>query len=351
MTTITTHKTKILTDSDADLRLAADLLKDGKLVAFPTETVYGLGGNALLSDAARRIYEAKGRPQDNPLIIHLADPAEADHYCVTNALFHLLAKAFMPGPITVILPKRDCIPYTVTGGLDTVAVRIPSHPIANRMLRFAGIPVAAPSANLSGKPSPTTAQHVMHDLLGRIDAIVDGGACEIGVESTIVKIDDGTVTLLRPGAITYEMLCALCGDVKVDPSILQKTEGRPLAPGMRYRHYAPHMPVTMLDGTDQAFYHFLQTKPLAGVICYDEDLPHLKNHVTYSLGAREDSASHARNLFECLREMDARSDLSEVYARVPAKDHLGLAVWNRLSKAAGFHVLQLNQEENNGEKA
>lgn len=351
MTTIITHKTKILTDSDTDLHLAAELLKGGKLVAFPTETVYGLGGNALLSDAASHIYEAKGRPQDNPLIIHLADPAEADRYCITNTLFHLLAQAFMPGPLTVILPKRDCIPYTVTGGLDTVAVRVPSHPIANRMLQFAGIPVAAPSANLSGKPSPTTAQHVMHDLLGRIDAIIDGGACEIGVESTIVKIDDGTITLLRPGAITYEMLRALCGNIKVDPSILKKTEGRPLAPGMRYRHYAPHMPVTLLDGTDQAFFRFLQTKPFAGVICYDEDLPYLADRVVYSLGARKDSASHAHRLFECLRELDARSDLPEVYARVPEKENLGLAVWNRLSKAAGFRVLQLNQEEKDGEKA
>ena len=186
----------------AELAYAGKLLRSGGLVVFPTETVYGLGGDATSADAAQKIYAAKGRPSDNPLIIHIEKPSDAEAYCQTNEFYYRLAEHFMPGPLTVILPTKDTIPYSVTGGLDTVAVRCPAQPVARALIAAAGVPIAAPSANLSGKPSPTTAEHVIHDMMGRVDMVIDGGACEIGLESTIVSLHGGTATLLRPGAVT-----------------------------------------------------------------------------------------------------------------------------------------------------
>ncbi len=338
-------KTEIL-DSAAPSQItrAAELLRQGGLVAFPTETVYGLGGNALLPDAAQRIYAAKGRPQDNPLIIHLATPQEAEQYCVTCPTFYRLAQAFMPGPLTVILPKRDCIPKSVTGGLSTVAVRVPSHPIAHQLIALAGVPIAAPSANLSGKPSPTRAEHVIADLDGKIDAVLVGDACEIGVESTIVLIgQDETLTLLRPGAVTYEMLCAAVGyEIAVDAAITEKNDKRPLAPGMKYRHYAPHMPVTVLDAADHAFYAYVNAQPDCGVLCYEQDLPYVTAKRVCSLGDSNSAQQQAHRLFDCLRALDACDDITHVFARMPKKEQVGLAVWNRLVKAAGFDIVQLS---------
>ncbi|MCQ2424754.1 MAG: threonylcarbamoyl-AMP synthase [Lachnospiraceae bacterium] len=337
---------KILHPDTASLKRAAAVIRSGGLVAFPTETVYGLGGNALDAEAAVKIYRAKGRPSDNPLIIHLADARDAEKYCVTNEMFYRLADAFCPGPLTVILPKKDCIPYTVTGGLDTVAVRIPSHPIANALIRLAGVPIAAPSANLSGKPSPTRFSHIEHDLDGRVDVLIDGGECDFGVESTIVKpTDDGKgLHLLRPGGITIEMLLTVTDTVIPDKCLTEKLpEGtRPLAPGMMYRHYAPDAPLVLLEGSDEAFLSFVSEKLKAGedcgVLCYDEDLAVLGEHRTISLGPKDERNTQAHRLFECLR---AFPKVERIYSRMPSREGIGLAVFNRLIKAAGYCVIKL----------
>ena len=239
---------------------AAEILKNGGLVAFPTETVYGLGGDGTNAQAAQKIYAAKGRPSDNPLIIHIASPEDAEHYAQTNPTYYRLAKAFMPGPLTVILPKKDSIPLSTTGGLDSVAVRCPAHPVAHRLIELAGLPIAAPSANLSGKPSPTCAAHVAEDLDGRVDMILDGGDCEIGLESTIVKVEGEKLTLLRPGGITYDALCMVCRDVQIAPAVTEQLAAgeRPLSPGMKYRHYAPTAPLVLLQGEPEKVLAFLQ---------------------------------------------------------------------------------------------
>lgn len=325
---------------------AARILQGGGLVVFPTETVYGLGGNGLSSQAAQKIYAAKGRPSDNPLIIHVHHPAEADKYALTGDLYCRLAAAFMPGPLTVILPKRDNIPYATTGGLDTVAVRCPDHPVAHALLEVCGVPVAAPSANLSGSPSPTCASHVIADLSGRVDMIIDGGQCEIGLESTIVKIDhdhEGEyLTLLRPGAITADALTCVCERVVIAGAVLEQLkEGeRPLSPGMMYRHYAPSIPLVLLDGDPADVLAFLQKeqadKPCA-ILCYMEEIPHLNNKDLFPVGARGDLATQAHTLFSTLREAD-KTNVSVIYAHLPQKDGLGLALYNRLIRAAAHTV-------------
>jgi L-threonylcarbamoyladenylate synthase len=232
---------------------AGKLLREGELVVFPTETVYGLGGIATSDAAAQAIYEAKGRPSDNPLIIHVASPEDAESYAVTNDTYYRLAEKFMPGPLTVILPKKDSIPLTVTGGLDSVAVRCPAHPVARALISAAGAPVAAPSANRSGRPSPTCAAHVVEDLDGRVAAIIDGGECEVGLESTIVKLVGDKGVLLRPGAITADALSCVC-ETEIAHAVtaaLAENE-RPLSPGMKYRHYAPQAPLVLLEGEQDA---------------------------------------------------------------------------------------------------
>lgn len=325
-----------------ELARAADILLRGGLVVFPTETVYGLGGNALDGNAAQKIYAAKGRPSDNPLIIHVASPADANLYAVTNPIYDRLANAFMPGPLTVILPKRDNIPLSVTGGLETVAVRCPSHPVAHALIQQAGVPIAAPSANLSGKPSPTCAAHVARDMDGRVDMILDGGDCEIGLESTIVKLDGETLTLLRPGGITYDALCMVCEHVHVaDAVINQLAEGeRPLSPGMKYRHYAPNAPVILLDGAPDAVLRFLQAeqaKHRCAILCYDEEIPHLKQQGLLPIGARGDLAAQAKRLFAALRQADD-TDAACIYAHLPPKSGMGLALYNRMIRAAAHTV-------------
>ena len=335
------------------LRLPAEVLAKGGLVAFPTETVYGLGGNALDADAAGKIYAAKGRPSDNPLIVHIARPSDAAKYAHTNALYEKLAKAFMPGPLTVVLPKRENIPCSVTGGLQTVGIRCPGDPVARELIRLAGVPVAAPSANISGRPSPTAAHHVTDDLNGRIDCIIDGGEAEVGLESTIVKVDGDRLVLLRPGAITPDMLRTVCANVVLDNGILDRLpEGTaPEAPGMKYRHYAPRARVHLLRAKNEndsdfdakaiAFFREkLAQDPTVGILCYDEHLPFLQGEHVYSYGEKSDDRAHSHLLFDCLRRFD-ETDANAIYAVVGKTEGIGLALYNRMLKASAYTVIYI----------
>ena len=328
---------------DAELiERSADIIKKGGLVAFPTETVYGLGADATDKNAAKKIYAAKGRPSDNPLIIHIACPEDAEGYAYTSPLYYKLAKAFMPGPLTVILPKRDTIPREVTGGLDSVAVRCPSHGIARMLIAEAGVPIAAPSANISGSPSPTRAEHVLKDMDGKIDAIIDGGECEIGLESTIVKLDGNKAILLRPGAITADALGCVCEEVEISSAVTEalKENERPLSPGMKYRHYAPTSPLVLLDGEDANVLSFLQKaqkKESCIILCYNEEEDKLIKDKLIPIGGKDDLATQAQRLFCALREADLLS-ADIIYAHLPRPDGLGLALYNRMIRAAAHTV-------------
>ena len=327
------------------LDTAAEIILSGGLVVFPTETVYGLGGNGLLSDAAMKIYSAKGRPSDNPLIIHIAEPEDADKYAHTSDTYYRLADAFMPGPLTVIMPKRDCIPLSVTGGLDTVAVRCPSHPIAHELIKKCGVPIAAPSANISGRPSPTSAEYVIEDMQGRVDMIIDGGECEIGLESTIVKIDGNSLTLLRPGAITYDALCCVCDDVKIAPAVLEKLaeNEKPLSPGMKYRHYAPNSDFVLLDGDETEVLEFIKKEQIennCAVLCYDEEFEYLAPSLSISIGKKDDLSTQAKRLFTSLRDAD-KLGATKIYAHLPTLDGLGLALYNRMIRAAAHTIKKI----------
>lgn len=340
-------ETKILSGNDGKaLDLAAEILRQGGLVAFPTETVYGLGASAFLPDAAKRIYEAKGRPSDNPLIVHLAAPEQAEDIAFTSPAYYKLAKAFMPGPLTVILPKKDVIPDEVTGGLDTVGIRVPSDPTANKLLSLCKVPVCAPSANLSGRPSTTTAAHVIADLYGKVDVVVDGGESEIGLESTIVALGEGVIKMLRPGAVTKEMIEELGFSVELDKAILEKlADGeRPQAPGMKYRHYAPIAEVTLFDGDESHVSSRLAEYANidgAVILCYNEDeaLTDLPNALV--IGRRADQSNTAHRLFAILRELDENKSVRQIYAALPSTEGMGLAIFNRLIKAAGYRVIKL----------
>ena len=324
---------------------AASIIRDGGLVVFPTETVYGLGGNGLDASAAKKIYAAKGRPSDNPLIIHISSPEEAEKYCYTNEYYYKLASAFMPGPLTVILPKKDIVPFSVTGGLDTVAVRCPSHPIARALIKEAGLPIAAPSANISGRPSPTCARFVIEDMDGRVDMIIDGGECDIGLESTIVKLEGGKAILLRPGAITSDALLCICESVEIAPSVVSelKENERPLSPGMKYRHYAPNSPLVLVDGSDDNMLRFLssaQKTENCAILCYEEELTCLKNDKLICIGKRADTESHARVIFTALRDAD-KLGADVIYGHLPVKDGIGLALYNRMIRAAAHTIKEV----------
>lgn len=327
-----------------DLVAAAQCLRSGGLVAFPTETVYGLGGNGLDPLAAKKIYEAKGRPSDNPLILHLYEPEEAEKYAYTCPLYYKLAMAFMPGPLTVILPKKPCVPKEVTGGLDTVALRVPSHRVARALLQETGLPIAAPSANTSGRPSPTLVKYVIEDLDGKVDMILDGGPCDIGLESTIVLLEGNSMKLLRPGGITPEMLAPLCDGLYFDPCLERpmKEGEHPLAPGMKYRHYAPKAQVVMLEGEEGPILDFLRSvkdQEGVGILCKEDRMAELEGKYTFSLGS--DLGEEARLLFSRLRAFDELPEVRTIYAPVPRREGIGLAVYNRLAKAAGFTVKKL----------
>ena len=335
--------------SEADkIKKAANVLKNGGLVAFPTETVYGLGADATDSDAAKKIYAAKGRPSDNPLIIHISDPEDAERYAYTNECYYSLAKAFMPGPLTVILPKKDTVPSSVTGGLDSVAVRCPAHPIANAIIRESGVAIAAPSANISGSPSPTCAEHVVNDMTGRIDMIVDGGVSEIGLESTIIKLDGSKAILLRPGAVTCDALSCVCESVEISHAVTEEISAneKPLSPGMKYRHYAPKAQLILLDGTTDSWIKAIKDSQCEGlaIIAYNELLPDLKraipNAFYYSFGDECDENLHANLLFEILRDAD-KKDFKLIYAPLPKKSGISLALYNRMIRAAAHKIIRL----------
>ena len=326
---------------------AADIMRRGGLVVFPTETVYGIGADATSSEAVAGIFRAKGRPQDNPLIIYVSSPEEAELYTYTSELYYKLADAFMPGPITVILPSRDNIPMATRAGLPTVAVRCPENPIARKLISLLGRPIAAPSANLSGSPSPTSPEHVIKDMNGRCDMIIDGGDCSFGLESTIVKLDDEGVTLLRPGKITVSDISALGIKVSVAAAVLDKLEDGKVAlsPGMKYRHYAPQAEVQLLDGDLNAALQYVADFPAEGkaVISYSEDIAQFRaidGLVAYDFGSRMDKEAQAHSLFRILREADKhRHDV--IFAPLPDKEGIGLALYNRMIRAAAYKIIKL----------
>ena len=333
-----------------DIKFAAEVIKKGGLVAFPTETVYGLGGDATNPLAAEKIFLAKGRPSDNPLIIHVAKPEEAEGYAYTNDLYYKLANRFMPGPLTVIMNARDSVPLATRGGLSTVAVRCPSNPIARRLIELSGVPIAAPSANLSGSPSPTSARHVRDDLDGRIDVIIDGGDSDFGVESTIAKIeDDDTLTLLRPGSITVDELRCVA-DVKIADAVTGKlSEGAvALSPGMKYRHYAPKASLVLLDGEYAEIVNYIKKESLSSVaiLSYSDDYNafnlDFSNADIYVLGARNNVSEQAHHLFAILREAD-KHNYDKIYAPLPDKSGVGLALYNRMIRAAAHQIITLRQ--------
>ena len=332
----------------AVIKECAEIINNGGLVAFPTETVYGLGADATDGDAAKKIYSAKGRPSDNPLIIHVARPEDAEKYAYTTELYYKLADAFMPGPLTVIMKKRESIPTGVTGGLDTVAVRCPDHPVARALIAASCTAIAAPSANLSGSPSPTCAEHVIADMNGAIDAIIDGGCCDIGLESTIVKIDGDGLTLLRPGAITADALRCVCENVHIAPAVTEMLgeNERPLSPGMKYKHYAPSVPLVLLEGDSDkvmTFLHNAQNAEKCAILCYHEELENLRFERLIDIGEEKDLSTQAKRLFAALRNAD-ELDCDVIYAHLPTTDGMGLALYNRLIRAAAHTVKHVTGE-------
>ena len=338
MNTIVFHPEK---DKNA-IAEAAAILRRGGLLGIPTETVYGLGADALNETAVLHIFEAKGRPQDNPLILHVPGADWLDRYCRDiPPEAYALAERFWPGPLTMILPRRDNVPLRTTGGLDTVGVRCPDHPMTLAIIRESGIPVAAPSGNTSGRPSPTTAQHMLEDMDGKIDGVVDGGPCSVGVESTIIDLTVTPPRLLRPGGLPLEALEEVLGEVAVDKAVRQKlSDGEQAkAPGMKYRHYAPKAPVTVITGTPgaSAAYIAAHLTPDSGVICFDEYAPLFDGHIIHRLGPATDKLAQAQHVFDALRTFDA-TDVPAIWAQCPDSAGLGLAVGNRLKKAAGFHT-------------
>ena len=327
---------------------AAKLLREGSLVAIPTETVYGLGANGLDEQAVRRIFEAKGRPQDNPLILHVTGPQWLPRYCAeVPPLAYVLARKFWPGPLTMILKRKPVVPDATTAGLDTVAIRCPNHPVTLAIIREAGVPIAAPSANTSGRPSCTSAQDVLEDMDGKIDGVVDGGPCVVGVESTILDLTCDPPRLLRPGGLPLEELERLIGRIDVDKAVTGAlAEGeRPKAPGMKYRHYAPKAPVTVVTGAPEASAREISRRvgPHSGVICFDEYAHLFSAQEVHRLGPSDDKQIQAQRVFDALRTFD-NSSVTEIYAQCPDSRGLGLAIGNRLKKAAGFHVVEASGE-------
>ncbi len=328
---------------------AAKVLRAGGLVAFPTETVYGLGGNALDPAAAAKIYKAKGRPSDNPLIVHISQISDLEILArdIPEEAY-LLAHTFWPGPLTIILKKKEIVPYETTGGLDTVAVRLPANPIARQMIAAAGVYVAAPSANISGKPSPTAPQHVIKDLSGKIEMIIDGGNATLGLESTIVDLSGEKPLILRPGCITKQMLFNVMGPVEYDPAVLQEEPDLTLvarAPGMKYRHYAPEGKLTIYEGDVNKVIDAINRKmkehqdrgDSAGVIATDETRSLYRYGTVKSIGSRKKETSIAAGLYGILREFD-ELHTEYIYSESFADNSLGQAIMNRLLKAAGYRV-------------
>lgn len=334
-------ETKLLSLGESSIKEAVKLLKNGEVVGMPTETVYGLGANALDENAVRKIFTAKGRPADNPLIVHISD-FEMIKPLVKEIpeLAYKCAEEFWPGPLTMIMPKSDIIPSVTSGGLDSVGIRMPSHKTARAIIEKCGFPIAAPSANLSGSPSPTTAGHVFNDMNGRIPAIVDGGFSAVGVESTVISFENDAIRILRPGFISAEDLKEITPNVIIDKGVIAQLENGAIArsPGMKYKHYAPKADITIIDGSLDAFRSYVAKNKCNGLICMtfsDSDCDGLGVR-TLSYGDTDEKQAHL--LFDTLRELD-NIGAKKVFARCPRKDGVGLAVYNRLLRAAAFQVV------------
>ena len=336
-------------NDEKSIAVAADILKNGGLVAIPTETVYGLGANGLNENAVAQIFVVKGRPQDNPLILHVADPEQMELFAhdIPREAYRL-AEAFWPGPLTMILPARDIVPRRTTGGRDTVGIRCPDHEVTRAIIRAAGIPVAAPSANTSGKPSTTTADHVLHDHDGRIEAVVDGGMSRVGVESTIVDLTEFPPRLLRPGGITPEQLLAVLGNLVVDEAVTAEIDPDKVvkAPGMKYQHYAPAAPVVIIAGSREKAAEYIRHFFEEGdrVLCFEEELPLYEGYAPLAYGREDDVATLSAGLFDALRQLDDPS-IHRVFARCPEGGGIAYAVQNRLKKAAAFHIINAEVAE------
>lgn len=332
--------TRILdAENEYDIEAAGALLRQGELVAIPTETVYGLAGNALDPTVAAEIYRVKGRPSDNPLIVHITEMDELPPLVeeIPEAA-KKLAEAFWPGPLTVIMKKSGLVPKETTGGLNTVAVRMPSHPAARKVIRAAGVPLAAPSANLSGLPSPSAFEHICDDLNGRVAGIMNGGDCEYGLESTVITLVTETPRVLRPGGVSVEQLRAVLGEVDVDPAVLIKPEenARVSSPGMKYKHYAPRADITIVDASLEVYTAFVNAQKDAVALCFEGEEAGL-GCPAVTFGKADDALSEAHALFASLHKLDAIG-AKTVFARMPRKAGVGLAVYNRLIRAAGFKI-------------
>lgn len=347
----TLYKIDIDNINQAQMQEAGDLIAAGELVAFPTETVYGLGGDGLHPDAAKKIYEAKGRPSDNPLIIHIAEVSDLERIASkVPEQAKKLAEAFWPGPLTMVVWKNENVPYATTGGLDTVAVRMPNHPVALELIRKSGKLIAAPSANTSGRPSPTEAAHVLEDLEGRIAMILDGGAVGIGIESTIIDLTEDVPMVLRPGYITQEMLSEVLGEeVIIDPGIIAADDTtKPKAPGMKYKHYAPKADMVIVDGEKEKVVEQIaaliqgakEEGKKAAVIATEETKAFYKADAVLSIGTRGEEDSIARYMYKILRECD-KLDVDVIYSESFKTPRIGQAIMNRLLKAAGYQVIHV----------
>ena len=345
-------QTLVLSPGPEAYRRAADLFADGQLVAFPTETVYGLGANALDAQAVLSIFAAKGRPADNPLIVHIHSRDQLDMLCEIPPLAPVLMDAFWPGPLTLLFPKKVSVPPEVTACLPTVAVRMPSHPVARAMLAAANLPIAAPSANTSGRPSPTTAAHVLEDMRGKIPLILDGGSCDVGLESTVLDLCHDQPTILRPGGVTKEMLeSVLHQEVALAGSILRplKENEVALSPGMRYRHYAPQASVTLVEGDGRTVVRKLRDLCLeqrsrgkkSCVLCFSEHMKFLADCDPHDLGSATSPEETAHCLFDTLRRLDEEG-MEEVFSEMIPPEGLGLAIMNRLGRAAAFRTVKAN---------
>lgn len=346
-------ETLLLTPTEENLALAARALREGQLVGMPTETVYGLGADALNVEAVHAIFAAKGRPADNPLIVHVPSIEAAEPLCHIDERSRRVMEHFCPGPLTLLLPKKPVIPQVVNAGLPSVAIRIPSHPVARRLLELSGVPVAAPSANTSGKPSPTTAQHVFDDLQGKLHSIIDGGSCQVGLESTVVDMTREVPTVLRPGGITPEMLLCVLDEVAVADSVLrplQKGE-KALSPGMLYKHYAPKGTLTLVKGDAEKVQQLIRRlyaeaetdSHTVQILAFEEHLPAYEGRNVKCIGSLREPETIARQLFAVLRQADAEG-IDILYSEVLPPEGVGLAVMNRLSRAAGFRTLDADQE-------
>ena len=341
--------TMLLKADRNSIAAASELLRKGELVAFPTETVYGLGADATNAQAVLSIFSAKGRPADNPLIVHISNRSQLSKICTVQSNAICLMDAFWPGPLTILFPKLPSVPDVVTAGLSTVAVRMPSHPVAFELLRTCGLPIAAPSANSSGRPSPTLASHVFEDLHGKIPLILDGGPCQVGLESTVLDLCHGKPTILRPGGITKEMLeSVLHEEVALAGSILRplRPDEKALSPGMRYKHYAPKATVTLVEGNESAVLKTLRSKCLndishgkqSCVLCFTEHMEKLLDCNPHDLGSINHSEQTAHSLFSVLRKLDEEG-IESVYSEVLPVEGIGLAVMNRLGRAAAFRMI------------